>query len=761
MATKTEDYLGITDYKVIGTRPIRHDGVDKVVGRAKYGADIDMAGMLHGAVARSPHAHARIKSLDTRKAEALPGVKAVIAVADLPLQEDKIEELGEGAANLQHLRANVLADGKVLYHGHAIAAVAATDVHTAQEAVDLIEIEYEVLQPVLTVREAMQADAPLLLEDLTTQSLGEDSEKKSNVCTHFRHELGDIEKGFAEADLVIEREFFTATVHQGYIEPQNATALWGADGQITVWCSTQGAFDVRAQTAQILEVPVSQVKVVPMEIGGGFGGKIRIYLEPLAAILSKKTGRPVKMVMSRTEVLQATGPTAGSVIRCKMGVDKAGNLIAAQADMRYESGSFPGSWAAPGAMCIFAPYNIPHVLIDGYEVLVNKPWTMAYRAPGATNAAFASETLIDELCEQLGVDPLAFRLKNSAKEGTRRADGPVYPRIGHEQCVETARDSEHYATQFNGKNRGRGVASGFWFNVGLKSSAAASVNPDGTVSLVEGSTDIGGTRTSIAMQLAEVLGIGAEEVKPQVVDTDSVGETDVTGGSRTTFATGWAAYQCALDIKAQMIERAAKLWEIAVDDVVFEDGYFSSSDASKTISFKELAGRLDETGGPLMGRATVNPPGVGGAFAVMIADVEVDTDTGKVEILRVSMIQDAGKAIHPSYVEGQMQGGTAQGIGWALNEEYAYNADGLLTNASLLDYRMPTCLDLPMIETHIVEVPNPGHPYGVRGVGEVPIVPPVAAVANAIYDAIGVRLTILPMSPGEILKALWTKNGTT
>ena len=761
MATKTEDYLGITDYKVIGTRPIRHDGVDKVVGRAKYGADIDMAGMLHGAVARSPHAHARIKSLDTRKAEALPGVKAVIAVADLPLQEDKIEELGEGAANLQHLRANVLADGKVLYHGHAIAAVAATDVHTAQEAVDLIEIEYEVLQPVLTVREAMQADAPLLLEDLTTQSLGEDSEKKSNVCTHFRHELGDIEKGFAEADLVIEREFDTATVHQGYIEPQNATALWGADGQITVWCSTQGAFDVRAQTAQILEVPVSQVKVVPMEIGGGFGGKIRIYLEPLAAILSKKTGRPVKMVMSRTEVLQATGPTAGSFIRCKMGVDKAGNLIAAQADMRYESGSFPGSWAAPGAMCIFAPYNIPHVLIDGYEVLVNKPWTMAYRAPGATNAAFASETLIDELCEQLGVDPLAFRLKNSAKEGTRRADGPVYPRIGHEQCVETARDSEHYATQFNGKNRGRGVASGFWFNVGLKSSAAASVNPDGTVSLVEGSTDIGGTRTSIAMQLAEVLGIGAEEVKPQVVDTDSVGETDVTGGSRTTFATGWAAYQCALDIKAQMIERAAKLWEISVDDVVFEDGSFSSSDASKTISFKELAGRLDETGGPLMGRATVNPPGVGGAFAVMIADVEVDTDTGKVEILRVSMIQDAGKAIHPSYVEGQMQGGTAQGIGWALNEEYAYNADGLLTNASLLDYRMPTCLDLPMIETHIVEVPNPGHPYGVRGVGEVPIVPPVAAVANAIYDAIGVRLTILPMSPGEILKALWTKNGTT
>ena len=761
MATKTEDYLGITNYKVIGTRPIRHDGVDKVTGRAKYGADIGMAGMLHGAVVRSPHAHARIKSIDTSKAEALPGVKAVVTVKDLPLQEDKIKELGEGAANLRHLRANVLADDKVLYHGHAVVALAATDLHTAQEAVSLVAVEYDVLPAVLTVHEAMAEGASLLLEDQTTQSLGEDTGNKSNVTTHFRHELGDAEKGFAEADLVIEREFDTATVHQGYIEPQNATAFWNADGQVTVWCSTQGAFTVREQTAQILDLPVSHVKVVPMEIGGGFGGKIRIYLEPLAAILSKKTGHPVKMVMSRTEVLQATGPTAGSYIKCKMGANKDGKLVAAQAYMAYESGGFPGGWAAPGSMCIFGPYNIPNVLIDGYEVLVNKPQTMAYRAPGATNAAFASETVIDEICEQLGIDPLEFRLTNSAKEGTRRADGPVYPRIGHEECVETARATDHYKSELTGKHRGRGVASGFWFNVGLQSSAAASVNSDGTVSLVEGSTDIGGTRTSVAMQLAEALGIRVEDVKPQVVDTDSIGETDVTGGSRTTFATGWAAYQCALDIKAQMIERASKLWEISADDVVYEDGNLTSkSDSSKAISFRDLAEKLGDTGGPVMGRATVQPSGVGGAFALTIVDLEVDTDTGKVEILRVSMIQDAGKAIYPSYVEGQMQGAAAQGIGWALNEEYAYNADGLLTNSSLLDYRMPTCLDLPMIETHIVEVPNPGHPYGVRGVGEVPIVPPVAAVANAIYDAVGVRLKDLPMSPSVVLKALWEKNGT-
>ncbi|MCZ6633708.1 MAG: xanthine dehydrogenase family protein molybdopterin-binding subunit [bacterium] len=760
MATKTEDYLGIEDYKVIGSRPIRHDGADKVTGRAVYGADVQFAGLLHGKVLRSPHAHAVIKSIDTSKAEALDGVKAVMTVQDLPELEDKIEDLGEGAANLRHLRANVLADGKVLYHGHAIAAVAATSPHIAEEALELIDVEYEVLAPVLDVRKAMEDASPLLHEDVTTQSLGEDTGKKSNVCAQFQHKLGDVEKGFAEADVVIEREFDTGTVHQGYIEPQNATSFWNQDGQLTVWCSTQGSFTVREQVSEILQVPVSSVKVVPTEIGGGFGGKIRIYLEPVTAVLSKKSGKPVKMVMSRTEVLQATGPTAGSYIKVKMGATKEGKLTAAQAYMAYESGAFPGSWAAPGAMCIFSPFEIENVLIDGFEVLVNKPQTMAYRAPGASNAAFASETIVDEIAEKLGMDPLEFRLKNAAKEGTRRSDGPVFPRIGNEEVLKKGLNHPHYRAPLEGKNRGRGVAGGFWFNVGLKSSCSATVNTDGTVSLVEGSPDIGGTRTSISMQLAETLGIGVDNIKPAVVDTDSVGETDVTGGSRVTFATGWAAYEVGLDIKKQMVERAAKFWEISEEDVEVEDGvYQSKSDPSKSLTFKELAEKSNQTGGPVIGKATVNPSGVGGAFAMMIVDVEVDPETGKVDILRCTMVQDAGKAIYPPYVEGQMQGGAAQGIGWALNEECAYNEKGELTNSSFLDYRMPTCLDLPMIETEIVEVPNPGHPYGVRGVGEVPIVPPPAAVANAIYHAVGIRMQELPMSPDRILSALWEKNG--
>ncbi|HWP49918.1 MAG TPA: xanthine dehydrogenase family protein molybdopterin-binding subunit [Candidatus Limnocylindrales bacterium] len=746
-------------YKVIGTRPIRHDGTDKVTGRAIYGADVKISGLLHGKILRSPHAHARIRSIDVSRALALPGVKAVVTAQDLPPVADKIEELGEGAVNIKYLQENILAREKVLYKGHAVAGVAAINPHIAEEALALIEVDYEVLPPVLEVRQAMKEDAPLLHPDLKTKSLGEKTDKVSNIAQHVQYKLGDPEKGFQEADLVIEREFTTSTVHQGYIEPHNATALWNADGNLTVWCSTQGAFMAQKQLSDVLQIPVSKIKVIPAEIGGGFGGKIPIYLEPVAALLSRKTGRPVKIVMSRTEVFEGTGPTPASYIKVKMGVKRNGRIVAAQAYLAYEAGAYPGSPINPGCMCIFAPYNIPNVLIDGYDVVVNKPKTAAYRAPGATNAAFASETVIDEICEQLGMDPLQFRLLNGAKEGDRKADGLPYPRIGYLETVEAAMKHEHYQTPLKGPNRGRGVASGYWFNVGLQSSAIISVNADGTVSLVEGSTDIGGTRASVAMQAAEVLGIAAEDVRPVVGDTDSVGYTDVTGGSRVTFATGWAAYEAAQDVKRQMIERAAKIWGVSPEEVTFVEGVFQlSKDPEKRMTFKELAAQLSKTGGPVVGRATVAPRGVGGAFATHIVDVEVDPETGKVQILRYTAVQDAGKAIHPSYVEGQMQGGVAQGIGWALNEEYFYTPDGRMANASFLDYRMPTCLDLPMIDTVIVEVPNPGHPFGVRGVGEVPIVPPAAAIANAIYRAVGVRMRHLPMSPGRVLEEILKKN---
>ncbi len=745
-------------FKVIGTRPIRHDGVDKVTGRAVYGADVQMAGLLHGRVLRSPIPHGRIKKIDPSKALALPGVEAVVTADDFPNPGDKIAELGEGAVNLRHLSSNCMARGKVFYKGQAVAAVVAVSPHVAEEALKLIAVEYEPLPHVTDVVEAMRAGAPLLHEDLVTESLGKPTGQRSNVAKHFQFQLGDVEKGFAEAAVVVEREFKTATVHQGYIEPHNATAVWSADGSVTIWSSTQGAFTVRQQVAEILGLPVSRVRAVPTEIGGGFGGKIRVYLEPVAAALSRKTGRPVKMTMNRTEVFEGTGPTPGSYIRVKVGADKGGRLTTAQAYLAYEAGAFPGSPVGAGAMCVFACYDIPNVHIDGYDVVVNKPATAAYRAPGATNAAFAVETAIDEICEKLGLDPLDFRIKNAAREGTRRADGPVYPRIGMVETVEAAKKHPHYGTPLGGPNRGRGVASGFWFNIGLKSSCHASVNADGTVSLVEGSTDIGGTRTSIAMQLAEALGLRAEDVRPVVGDTDMVGYTDVTGGSRVTYATGLAAYEAAQDIKRRMVARAAAIWQVSAEDVTYEGAVLScKSDPAKRVTFAELAAKLHATGGTIVGRASVDAGGFTNGFATHVVDVEVDPETGKVTVLRYTAVQDVGRAIHPSYVEGQMQGGVVQGIGWALNEEYAYNARGEMTNASFLDYRMPTSLDLPMIDTVMVEVPNPAHPFGVRGVGEVPIVPPPAALANAIYRALGVRMRELPMSPGRVVKALMAK----
>jgi len=744
-----------TQYTVIGTRPVRHDGADKVTGRALYGADVQMAGLLHGYILRSPHAHARIRRIDTSKAEAFPGVKAVVTAADFSPVEDKVVDLGEGNTPLSYIRGNVLASGKVLYQGHAVAAVAASSVHIAEEAARLIEVDYEVLPCVLTAPEAMRDDAPILHDNLRTKEFGEQTGRVSNVAEHFRHVMGDVEQGFAEADLIVEREYHTATVHQGYIEPHNATALWNNDGRILVWCSTQGAFVVRDVTACILQVPVSRVKVTPMEIGGGFGGKIPVYLEPVAALLSKKTGRPVKIVMSRKDVFEGTGPTPGSYIRVKMGAKKGGRITAAQAYLAYEAGAYPGAMVGPGGMCVFAAYDIPNVVIDGFDVVVNKPSTAAYRAPGATNAAFATETVVDEIADKLGMDPLEFRLKNAAKEGTRRADGPKYRRIGCVEVIEAMKNHPHYSAPLEGKNRGRGVAIGFWFNAGLPSSCTITVNADGTVNLVEGSPDIGGTRTSIAMQAAEVLGITAEDVRPTVVDTDSVGFTAVTGGSRTTFATGLAAYEAAQDVMRQMKERAAQLWEVSPESVTAEHGVFRSGDHS--ITFRELAKELSETGGPVVGRGAVQPRGVGGSFSGAMADVEVDPETGKVSVLRFTAVQDAGKAIHPSYVEGQMQGGSVQGIGWALNEEYYMNSSGTMMNSSLLDYRMPTALDLPMIDTVIVEVPNPGHPFGVRGVGEANIVPPPAAIANAIYHAIGVRMNRLPMNPPAIMEAVWSQ----
>ncbi len=752
------------EYKVIGSRPIRHDGVDKVTGKAVYGADIKLPGMIWGAVLRSPHAHARITKLDVSEAEAMPGVHAVVTNADLPSPESKMIDLGEGATNLKWACDNILASDKSLYAGHAVAAVAAVDRYTAEEALRAIEVEYEVLPAATNVDDAIAPDM-VAIHDEFVDSPGAKESGHPNYVREFRHEFGDPDSAMAGAEHVASGEFKMQMVHQGYIEPHNATAVWDQSGRLKLWTSTQGAFTVRQSVAGVLQIPESDIRVTPLEIGGGFGGKIPIYLEPIAAILSQKSGGlPVKIVMERRSVFEATGPAPGGVIRIKIGANEAGRLVAATSEIYLEAGAYPGSAVGAAGMCVYSCYDIPNMRIDGYDVLVNKPKSAAYRAPGSPQVAFAIETLIDDLCDEVGFDKWEFRRANASREGTRRGDGPIFPKIGMEEVLDAVKGSQHYKAPLgepeSGKLRGRGIASGYWFNVGLQSSVNLSLNGDGTVELVEGSTDIGGTRASIAMQTAETLGISAEDINPQVVDTDTVGFTAVTGGSRVTYATGYAAYKASLSMIEELKTRASMLWSIDRDDVDFDDGTFSSkSDPELNVGFKELAGKIGDTGGPVSSTGSVDLEAAGGAFGTHICDLDIDPETGKTDVVRYTIVQDAGTAIHPSYVEGQMQGGVAQGVGWALNEEYYMRDDGVMANSSYLDYRMPTSLDLPLIETVIVEVPNPVHPYGVRGVGEVPIAPPIPAVGNAIKDATGIRLRETPMNAGRIVEGLANQNG--
>lgn len=750
--------LKSNSHKVIGTRPIRHDGLEKVTGKAVYSADVQLPNMSHGAILRSPYAHAKIKSIDTSGAEEVKGLFAVITGKDFQSGIDKDIEIGEGIANFKYDSMNLMARDKVLYVGHAVAAVSAADKNTAQEALKRIKVEYEVLDPVLTVKDAMRKDSPVIQENYNGVDVDGEMTSK-NVADFFRFDFGDIEKGFNESEIVMEKEFTMPMVHQGYIEPHVAVAVWGEDSRLTLWASTQGAFPVRTQTAGILGMPESRIRVMPTEIGGGFGGKTRVYLTPLAAMLSKKSNRPVKIIMDRTSVFDASGPAPGGIIRIKLGVTKDKKIKSAFTDIKLEGGAFGGSAVGASAKCVFGCYEIENTRIDGYDIVVNKPKSAAYRAPGSPQVAYAIEVVVDEICRSKGWDPLEFRIINASKEGTRRGDGPKFPKIGNLDVLDSIKSSEHWNSQKpkskNGKLIGRGVASGYWMNGGGKSSVTLSINDDGTVTLVEGSADIGGTRPSIAMQAAETLGLTAEDMFPHIPDTDGVGYTGMTGGSRTTFATGWAAVNAANNLVKELKDRLSLIWEIDSEEIKFEKGAFSSrSDSALSISFKELAKKLDGTGGPVSSVGSVDLDSSSHGFATHIVDLEIDSETGKTDVIRYTASQDVGKAIHPSYVEGQIQGGVAQGIGWALNEEYFIDKKGKMLNSSYLDYRMPTSLDLPMIDTILVENENPEHPFGVRGVGEVPICPPLGAISNAIFDALGIRFQDLPMKPSVIMEAL-------
>ena len=737
------------DLKVVGTNPVKHDGLDKVLGRAKFGADAYLPGMLYGKILRSPHAHAIIKSIDTSKAEALPGVKAVITSADFP-------EIPQGTG-WGDMSRNTIAREKALFDGHPVAAVAATSEQVAKRACKLVEVEYEVLPHVIDVEDAMAEGAPILHDYMRTKGDENAPDVPTNVCEKMVSKLGDVAVGFEAADCVVEHEFDSKPMHQGYIEPQGCIADYSEDGLVEVWTCTQAPFVYRDRLSAVLKIDAAKINVQQSELGGGFGGKTGFYAEPLAIILSKKASAPVKMTLTRAEVFRGTGPVSGTKSRIKMGCTNDGKITAAEADLYFQTGPYTGSmyFNAPNAM--FTRYELENVYIEAYEVVSNRPKVNSFRAPCVPQIVFGVEGIIDEMAKKVGMDPIDFRLKNAAKEGHTTIYGDTWGPVGFIETLEAAKETDHYKTPVK-DGEGRGISCGFWFNRGGETSSTMTLAPDGTVTIATGTADVAGSRISIAMMAAEELGISVDKVRVRMADTNSLGFNRVTAGSRTTFSVGMVVVDNARKCITELCRRAANIWGVAEEEVVYEDGQVKPASSNvgdfEPMSVGEITSKTTMTNGAIVSSSSMNVTGAGPGFGVNIVDLKVDEGTGRVDVLRWTVVQDAGKAIHPVQVEGQLQGAAIQGMGWALNEEYIYTDEGKLDNPGFLDYRMPVASDAPMVDCKIVEIPNPKHPFGLRGVGEVPVVPTMAAVGNAITDAIGIRPTSLPMSPPKLLKLI-------
>jgi len=679
----------------------------------------------------------------------LPGVKAVITRDDFP---EKKQGTGPG-----DMTRNAMAREKALYDGHPVAAVAATSEKAAKKALKLIEVDYEVLPHVIDPVEAMQPDAPILHDYMRTKGAETDEDKPTNVTERMVTQLGDIDEGFEEADVIVEQSFDSKPMHQGYIEPQGCIADYSEDGQVELWCCTQAPFVYRDRLSAILDIDCNKINVQQSELGGGFGGKTGFYGEPIAILLSKKASRSVKIVLSRIEVFRGTGPVSGTSYTIKMGCKKDGTITAAQAEMVFQSGPYTGSmyFNAPNAM--FTRYDLKNVDIVAYEVVSNRQKVNSFRAPCVPQIVFGVEGVIDEMAKKIEMDPLDFRLKNAAGDGHTTIYGDTWGPVGFIETIKKAKECEHYNTPVK-EGEGRGISTGFWFNRGGETAASLNLAPDGTVTIAIGTADVAGSRISISMMAAEELGIPVDQVRVKMADTNSLGFNRVTAGSRTTFSVGVVIVDSARQCIAELRSRAAEIWDVPEDGVVFEEGKCRPASSNvgdfEPLSINDICKQTTMSHGAICGHAEMNVTGAGPGFAVNIVDTKVDEKTGRADVTRYTVIQDVGKAIHPQQVEGQIQGGAIQGVGWALNEEYIYGEDGRLQNAGFLDYRMPVASDVPMVDTIMVEVPNPAHPFGLRGVGEVPVVPTMAAVGNSINDAIGIRPTSLPMSPPKLLELI-------
>jgi CO/xanthine dehydrogenase Mo-binding subunit len=750
----------MAETRVVGQRLPRLDAEEKVRGQAVFAPDVRLPGLLVGKWLPSPHAHAAILAVDASQAEALPGVHAVITAADIPQAEKYDPE------NRQHA---FLARRFAVYAGQPVAAVAADDLATAEAALDLIQVEYQPLPTLSTIEEAMQPDSPAMSREPgpapESEAVKRD-EESPNIADRLVFEHGDPDAAFSESDVVVERTYTVPVLHQGYLEPHAVTAYWDRADHVTVWECVQGAFGARDLIADTLGIPHTCITLNTTEIGGAFGGKDGGLFSPLAVLLAKKARRPVKLVLTRRDELTAANPAPGAVIRLKTGAKKDGTLTALEGEVLLDVGAFSTYWQPVSGILwlLLCNYNFQTWRMEGVEVLTNRASVGAYRAPGAATAAFAIESQLDELASRLRLDPLALRLQNVTLEGDLLPHLQPQVKVGVKEMLAAL--SEHPAwtdppSPRQGDDsllRGRGFALGSWGAGRGPSSALAILEADGKMRIVLATVDLTGSFTSLAQIAAEALGVSVEQIVMSKASPDHISYAPVSGGSQTIYATGPAVREAALGLRAKILERAAEELEAAEADLAVDDeGVFVAADASRACSFRRLY-QLGTTWaakyGPLVGQGSVPLRQPTRAFAASVAEVTVDPETGRVTLTRLTTAQDVGRAINPLAVEGQIQGAAAQSAGMALWEEVMYDRQGHVRNPSLLDYRMPTAADVPMIETILVEAPGADGPHGAKGVGEPPMVPPVAAVANAVAAAIETRICDLPLAPERVWRAL-------
>ena len=734
------------EFEVLGKNHIRVDAADKVTGHATYAGDVYLPEMLMCKVLTSTRSHARIVGIDTSEAERLPGVRAVITGRDFP-----DVHFGSGALRDRY----VMARDEVFYIGESVAAVAADDEVTALEALDLIRVKYEDLDRVVDPLESMDPNSTVVHSDLPEFD-GFGFAMGGNNCTMLDADRGDVDEAFQSADHVIEETYHTQPINQGFLEPMACVANLEANGRITVWASTQGPYQVRAQLASVLDMPIGRIKVIAMELGGGFGAKLRLALEAFPALLSMKTNRPVKLVNTRQETFTLNGPRLETNIYLKTGVTNDGWIVAREARSVFDVGAYLGAGPNSGVGHALGAYDIPNFRLRSYGVYTNKLYVGSYRASGVADMTFAVESHMDVIAHELGMDPWEFRARNALKEGDTNVSGAAVPSNGLKEVMDALKERMALPKKLE-EGRGVGIAVGEWRSGSGPSTASISVNEDGTVSLLTGSVDISGSDTSLAQIAAESLGLELEQVIVAKRDTDLAPFTGPSGGSRIVYSQGKAVQMAAEDTRSKLLALAADRLGVQAEALECKGGWvYVQDNPSQSVGLGQLARlSLNARGGPVVGAASLSSMPYAPVFNAQGAEVLVDRETGQVKVTRFVQAQDVGLAVNPMGVEGQLEGGAVQGIGRALSEEVLIDADtGEVRNQSLATYLMPLALDMPEIENILVEVPSEEGPFGLRAVAEPPGFGPPAAIANAIYDAVGVRIRTLPLTAERVLAAL-------